>query len=61
MYDGGEESPLLSLGAPILDSCLLYFPDQGKTRICHLPPWAEDPLLKYGYLVKCLRLLDVRD
>lgn len=61
MYDGGEESPLLSLGAPVPDSRLLYVPDQGKTRIYHLPPGAEQALLRYGYLVKYLSLLDVRE
>lgn len=44
MYDGGEESPLFSLGAPVPDSCLLHISNQGKTRICHLPPWAEGTL-----------------
>lgn len=44
MYDGGEESPLFSLGSPIPDSCLLYISNQGKTRICHIPPQAEGTL-----------------
>lgn len=57
VHDGGEESPLLGLGAPIPDPCLLHVPDQGKTKISHFLPHAENALLKYRCLVKGFSLL----